>query len=74
VADSGVYGESVTAGNTLPGGGMTYPYPLAVDSELLDVESPGAGEQRNDCLLRSEICWLEDRIWVMRTGLRRGSV
>ena len=38
MADNGVYGESVTAGNTLPGGGMTYPYPLAVDSELLDME------------------------------------
>ena len=38
MADSGVYGESVTAGNPLPGGGMTYPYPLAVDSELLDME------------------------------------
>ena len=38
VADSGVHGESVAAGNTLLGGGMTCPYLLAVDSELLDME------------------------------------
>ena len=38
MADSGVHGESVTAENTLLGGGMTCPYSLAVDSELLDME------------------------------------
>ena len=44
VADSGVHGESVAAGNTLLGGGMTCPYSLAVDSELLDMKEAGRGK------------------------------
>ena len=44
MADSGVHGESVTAENTLLGGGMTCPYSLAVDSELLDMKEAGRGK------------------------------
>ena len=78
VADSGVHGESVTAGNTLPGGGMTCLNPLAIDSDLLDMERSwmwkalGRGSRGTTAYSVQRSAGSRQNL-VMRTGLRRGS-